>query len=149
MLAGKKIKITILKCFDPKEVFDTLPVTLPSEPKPCEYFEEGQEMIIGEDLKMPDNFCNVAWHTIFPSIRTLSFGGNLPWFKEQGVACPERLFACPGPNEISGYWGCFAIPYSKICLHNAVPAWYSQGRHSNRRSMFFGRVTNRILRVGR
>ncbi|UCH37510.1 MAG: TIGR04076 family protein [Candidatus Bathyarchaeota archaeon] len=35
---------------------------------------------------MPEGFCTSAWNSIYGSIRTLSFGGNFPWFKENGIA---------------------------------------------------------------
>ena len=81
-----KVRITIMRKFRPDEVFDEFPVTVPEEPRDCEYFEKGQEMIVDENLEMPDGFCTVAWQSIFPTVRILSFGGNYPWFKEEGVA---------------------------------------------------------------
>jgi uncharacterized repeat protein (TIGR04076 family) len=89
-----KVKITVLKRLSPSEVFEKEPVTPASPLGACELFHDGQEFIIGEDGKMPNGFCTSAWHTIFSSVRILSFGGNLPWFKERGVAincCSDGL----------------------------------------------------------
>ncbi len=51
----------------------------------CERFKEGQEFIV-ENLDMPKGFCTSAWVSIYGNVRLLAFGGNLPWFKEKGVA---------------------------------------------------------------
>ena len=80
-----KVKITVLRRFNPSDVFPKNPVT-PVEPlQACELFREGQEFIV-EDLRMPEGFCTSAWVSIYSNVRLLSFGGDLPWFKEKGVA---------------------------------------------------------------
>ncbi len=81
-----KVKITVLKRFEPSEVFEVSPVTPAGHFEACELYEDGQEIIIGEDIRIPDGFCQAAWHTIYGTIRTLAFGGDLPWYKEKGVA---------------------------------------------------------------
>jgi uncharacterized repeat protein (TIGR04076 family) len=89
-----KVKITVLKRFNPSEVFEKGPVT-PARPlAACDVFRDGQEFVVEQNGKMPDGFCTSAWHTIFPNVRILSFGGNLPWFKEKGVSvscCSDGL----------------------------------------------------------
>jgi len=80
-----KLKITVLKRQDPKEIFDEYPVAERDWFVPCEVYEDGQEFILDE-LKMPDGFCGSAWQTIYPNVRTLSFGGNIPYFEEEGVS---------------------------------------------------------------
>lgn len=47
--------------------------------------EDGQEFIV-ENMSIPKNFCNTAWLSIYSIVRLLSFGFDLPWFKEKGVA---------------------------------------------------------------
>lgn len=87
------VKITVLRRMKPSEIFDEMPVTTVNPPEACPMLREGQEFIV-EDLKMPEGFCTTAWHTIWCNIRTLSFGANLPWYKEKGVAlnsCYEGL----------------------------------------------------------
>lgn len=86
MAERNKVKITVLKRFSPSEVFEKSPVTPATPLAACELFTDGQEFLVGEDGKMPEGFCTSAWHTIFSNVRTLTFGGNLPWFKERGVA---------------------------------------------------------------
>jgi len=95
MVEPCKVKITVLKRLHPSEVFETSPVT-PLEPLgACEVFRDGQEFIVdAEEGEMPEDFCSAAWHSIYCNIRTLAFGGNLPWYEEKGVAincCPDGL----------------------------------------------------------
>jgi len=85
MVELHKIRITVLKRFHPSEVFGKSPVT-PVEPLgTCGLFEDNQEFIV-ENQRMPEGFCTSAWASIYGNIRLLSFGGDLPWFKEKGVA---------------------------------------------------------------
>ena len=89
-----QIRITVLRRFSPTEVFETSPVTPVKPLGSCGLYSDGQEFIVGEDLKMPEGFCPGAWHTMYCSVRTLAFGGNLPWYKEKGVAincCTDGL----------------------------------------------------------
>jgi len=89
-----KLKITVLKRQDPTELFDTLPVAKKDWMVPCGIYEDGQEIIVEENLRMPEGFCASAWQTIYHNIRTLGFGGNLPYFDEKGVAvscCSDGL----------------------------------------------------------
>jgi uncharacterized repeat protein (TIGR04076 family) len=86
MVTLNKVKITVLKRFSSSEVFKKSPVTPVSPLGACELFREGQEFIVGEDLKMPEGFCTSAWVSIYGNVRLLGFGGDLPWFQEKGVA---------------------------------------------------------------
>jgi uncharacterized repeat protein (TIGR04076 family) len=80
-----KVRITVLRRFKPREVFKKSPVTPVSPMGECDIFKDGQEFIL-DSMKMPDGFCNSAWVSIYANVRLLMFGGNLPWFKEKGVA---------------------------------------------------------------
>jgi len=49
----------------------------------------GQEFVFDNDW--PGHFCPAAFHAIYPNLRTLQYGGNIPW-EEPGsvhVACPD------------------------------------------------------------
>lgn len=88
------VKVTVLKRMHPREVFEESPAT-PVEPLgACDYFKDGQEFV-SDGGGMPEGFpCTSAWITLFPAVRTLSFGGNMPWFKEEGLSimcCPDGL----------------------------------------------------------
>jgi uncharacterized repeat protein (TIGR04076 family) len=84
-----KVRITVLRRFDPAEVFKVSPVTLVPPFTPlgsCERYRDDQEFVIGEDMKMPEGFCTSAWVSLYPTVRMLGFGGNPPWWKEKGVS---------------------------------------------------------------
>jgi uncharacterized repeat protein (TIGR04076 family) len=85
-MSRNKVKITVLKRLDPKEIFDELPVAERDWFVPCGLFQDGQEFILEEDLKMPEGFCTLAWHSIYLNVRTIGYGGNIPAFEEEGVA---------------------------------------------------------------
>ncbi len=93
MAKRHKVKITVLKRLNPSEVFKKSPAT-PIEPLgPCKLFTDGQEFVV-EAGRTPEGFCTSAWHTIYGNVKTLGFGGNLPWYKEKGIAincCTDGL----------------------------------------------------------
>ena len=89
-----KIKITVLRRFSPKEVFAKNPVTPVRPMVACERLKDGQEFFIGQDRAMPEGFCPSAWQSIYANVRTLQFGGNMPFYKEKGIAiscCTDGL----------------------------------------------------------
>jgi uncharacterized repeat protein (TIGR04076 family) len=50
----------------------------------------GDEFAVGEQI--PPNFCPWAFHSLFPFIQVLAFGGSFPWEKDRdkaSVACPD------------------------------------------------------------
>lgn len=60
---------------------------------PCSIYEEGQELLV-EDLSMPEGFCPSAWRAIYHNVRTLGYGGELPFHDEGNVAvncCTDGL----------------------------------------------------------
>jgi uncharacterized repeat protein (TIGR04076 family) len=85
MMKLHKIKITVLKRFSPSDVFAESPATPVSPMATCELFEDNQKFIV-ESLEMPKGFCTSAWVSIYGNVRLLAFGGNLPWYKEKGIA---------------------------------------------------------------
>jgi len=94
MADRNKLKITVLKRQDPSEIFEALPVARKDWMVPCKVYEDGQEFIVEENLRMPEGFCPSAWYAIYPNVKTLGFGGNLPYFDEKGVAvscCTDGL----------------------------------------------------------
>ena len=99
MVERRKVKITVLRRFKPSEVFKKPPVIHIPNPRTgtleaCEVFRDGQEFIVGEEGKMPEGFCTSAWVSIYPNVSLLSFGGDLPFLKEKGVAvncCTDGL----------------------------------------------------------
>ena len=87
-----KVKVTVLKRFNPEEVFKDPPVKAKYS-GPCPIFKEGQ--VFHVDDSMPTGFCPYAWDAIFWAIVTLRSNGNFSeWYQEPGVAvacCTDGL----------------------------------------------------------
>ena len=88
-----EVKIVVLGRVTPKEIFKEYPV----KGKPveaCTVYEDGQEFIVDESGKMPEGFCAWAWEDISKSVHLLRFGGNYPWYEEEGISincCTDGL----------------------------------------------------------
>lgn len=86
MVKLNRVKITVLRRFKPEEVFEKQILTpVEGDNEDCSVFKDGQEFIV-EGSKMPEGFCGSAWNALFGNVRLLQFGGDLPWYKERGVA---------------------------------------------------------------
>jgi uncharacterized repeat protein (TIGR04076 family) len=79
------LKITVLRVFHPDEVYgDNYPIQKQDWMGPCYIHKQGQTYKVHEGEK-PENFCSAAWAAIYPHIRLLMMGGNMPG-REQGIA---------------------------------------------------------------
>jgi len=85
MVQIHKVKITVLRRFHPAEVFEKSPITSKTSFGKCDRLEDGQEFIV-ENMAIPEGFCNTALLSIYSNVRLLSYGFDLPWFEEKGVA---------------------------------------------------------------
>lgn len=93
MVERGRVKITVLKKTDSKQIFGESP-PLGQSVEACTRFEEGQVFIVGEDGDMPYGFCHWAWNDINKKVVTLMFGGSFPWVKEEGTSiscCTDGL----------------------------------------------------------
>ncbi|MBU7014563.1 MAG: TIGR04076 family protein [Theionarchaea archaeon] len=82
----EQVKITVVKRMHPSEVFENPPVTPAESLGACGILKDGQQFV-SKGGAMPEGFpCTSAWITLFPSVRVLSFGGDMPWFKEKGIS---------------------------------------------------------------
>lgn len=90
----RSIKITVLKKMYNKEY--ALKYTQNNAPK-CESFEVGEEFIVQNAVRPPENFCAWAWVDIQRSVQTLLRGGNFSdtgWMKKDTeliVACSDGI----------------------------------------------------------
>jgi uncharacterized repeat protein (TIGR04076 family) len=94
MSENARAKITVLKVFDPKDVFEESPVKMSGPRVPCSIHHEGQEFIVENDMKMPGGFCHWAWNIINTGVKVLIFGGDYPWSEEPGTSvlcCADGL----------------------------------------------------------
>ena len=88
-----RVRITVLKRSRPEEVFRESPIK-GGPTRACEVFEDGQEFIVDESGRMPEGFCSWAWDDISKVVNVLRFGGNFPWFEEEGISincCTDGL----------------------------------------------------------
>jgi len=80
-----KVKITVVKKVNNKDMFgDNPPLGFTAVPE-CDRLEVGQEFI-SEECSCPPGFCYWAFADIQRDIVHLLFGGSYPWMKEKGVA---------------------------------------------------------------
>jgi len=88
-----KVKITALKRFQPSEVFKEAQVK-GAPIHACSVYKDGQEFIVEESGNMPAGFCSWAWDDLYKVVNVLRFGGDFPWFEEEGVSvncCTDGL----------------------------------------------------------
>ncbi len=88
-----KLKITVLKRTDTKQIFGDNP-PMGQAIEACGMFREGQEFIVGENGGMPEGFCHWAWNDIYKVVTALMYGGSFPWMKEEGTSvscCTDGL----------------------------------------------------------
>ena len=79
-----KVKITVTKKVDNKDMFgDNPPVGFTTKPV-CDRLEVGQEFL-SERVSCPEGFCAWAFADIQRDIAHLSLGGDFPWIKEKGT----------------------------------------------------------------
>ena len=80
-----ELRITVLKMFHPDEVFgEEYPIKKQNWMGHCYIHHEGQEYTVTEG-EMPEGFCSGAWVAIYPHVRMLLMGGNMPG-TEPGIA---------------------------------------------------------------
>ena len=86
MANRSKLKVTVLKKLNGKDIFgEKLPLT-PNYSLVCDKFEEGREFYVGDDGVMPDGFCPWAWDSITREVVHLQLQGDFPWYQEKGAA---------------------------------------------------------------
>ena len=79
-----KLKITVLKKFNPKDVFGHDYMNPRGEIVPtCYVFDEGEEFLI-ENLEKPEKFCGWGWKTVVKDLELLDSGEDVTW-SEPGV----------------------------------------------------------------
>ncbi len=79
------LKICVLRVFNPDEVFgEDYPIVKQEWMGPCYMHKAGQEFTV-RNGEMPAGFCSSAWAAIYPHVRMLLMGGNMPG-TEAGIA---------------------------------------------------------------
>ena len=84
-----RVKITVLR----RAVFEDLCNEYGSESflshggcGPCGRYEDGQEFLLENGLRMPEDFCSYAWADIRHELMVVLNGGNRPYIGPEGTA---------------------------------------------------------------
>jgi len=81
---ASRLKITVLRRFEPEEVLDT--EYKGGATSACSVYEDGQVLHVEEGGGMPKVFCGGAWGDLYKVVQTLQFNGNFKWFGDPGVS---------------------------------------------------------------
>ncbi|MHA1365325.1 MAG: TIGR04076 family protein [Candidatus Heimdallarchaeota archaeon] len=77
MITGKKVKITVVKVFEPKDIIGKDFILESGEKIPkCPFFKEGNEFIVNKWGEQPEGFCQFAFHSISKFVDILRLGGG-------------------------------------------------------------------------
>jgi uncharacterized repeat protein (TIGR04076 family) len=93
MTSTHKLRITVLRRLGPSDIFDQMPVSRREWMIPCSLYKDGQEFLL-KGPSIPEGFCPSAWRAIYHNVRTLGYGGELPFHDEGNVAvncCTDGL----------------------------------------------------------
>ena len=94
MKERRKVKITVVRKLDSKEIFgDHMPEFTDNFKTTCPLWEEGKEFLLEEEelgvsvvgMCMPRDFCSWAWHDIHRDLTVQQWGGDSPLVKKTGV----------------------------------------------------------------
>ena len=90
-----KVKVTVVKKLNNKDMFgDNPPAESVLHPE-CEVLELGQEFMVDKLEVSPPGVCSWAFADIQRDIAHLFLGGDYPWMKERGVT----LTCCTDGNR--------------------------------------------------
>jgi len=93
-MSPSKVKITVVKAFEPKDVIGKDFIRLDGKPISKCSLKEGQEYLVNDDGEMPNGFCHHAWFGIYKNVNILRYGGRVPnWTGEDTIysACPDGI----------------------------------------------------------
>ncbi len=94
-MSPSKVKITVVKMFEPKDVIGEDFMKSDGKPIPkCGFLRQGQEFFVKDTGQMPDGFCEHAWYGIYKSVDILRYDGSIPdWTGEDTIysACPDGI----------------------------------------------------------
>lgn len=91
-----KVKITVIKKLNSKDLYGENPPATVGEPPECGMLDTGQEFIIDAASveECPPGLCSWAFADIHRDIMHILYGGDFPWMKDKGVAiscCTDGL----------------------------------------------------------
>jgi len=91
-----KVKITVIKKLNTKDLYGENSPAAASEPTECEMLNIGQEFIIDTASveECPPGLCSWAFADIHRDVMHILYGGDFPWMKDKGVViscCTDGL----------------------------------------------------------
>ena len=91
-----RIKITVVKVFEPKDIIGKDFIRASGKPVPkCSFFEEGDQFLVPETGAMPEEFiCQHAFYAINKYVEVLRLGGSIEdWTGEDTIygVCPDGI----------------------------------------------------------
>ncbi|MHA2031735.1 MAG: TIGR04076 family protein [Candidatus Kariarchaeaceae archaeon] len=90
----EKVKITVIKKFNPDEIFGHEIIHASGKPIPqCPFFEEGQEIFAENSFIKPEEFCGWAWRDLTVRFTKFDLLEDEEWPKkgETYVACGDGI----------------------------------------------------------
>ncbi|UCC19620.1 MAG: TIGR04076 family protein [Promethearchaeota archaeon] len=89
-----KVKITVVKQFQPKDIFGYDYTLVSGKTVTKCSLKEGKEFISDGTGNMPEGFCPHAWNSIFKNVHLLTWGGGYSETIGEGISfgvCPDGL----------------------------------------------------------
>lgn len=90
-----RCKITVLKKLYNKELVEEYcSLNLPDNCTGCPHFKVGEEYIVENHNRVPQEFCSWAWADIQKDVLTIMFDGSFPWINKKGMTitcCTDGL----------------------------------------------------------
>lgn len=84
------VKITIVKTEFYPDLVKEVNTEVEGEFGPCEFFKEGQELIISSIDQIPEGFCAWAWADIERDIALILYGGQ----PQPVLKNPHSMYSC-------------------------------------------------------
>lgn len=96
MPVKSKVKITVIKKMSTGDVYgDHSPAQITEDfVQECPVHNVGEEFVVPESGACPNGFCGWAFADIHRDITHLRYGGNFPWYKDEGIqvcCCADGL----------------------------------------------------------
>jgi uncharacterized repeat protein (TIGR04076 family) len=94
-MAPSKLKITVVRVFEPKDVIGEDFIKPDGKPIPKCFLRQGQEFLVKDTGEKPEGFCEHAWWvSVYKSVSILRLGGGAPdWTGQDTIytACPDGI----------------------------------------------------------
>ncbi|MHA1354122.1 MAG: TIGR04076 family protein [Candidatus Heimdallarchaeota archaeon] len=89
-----KVKITVVKNFQPEEVFGKKFYRPSGKEIVSCGFQKDDEYFVGEQGDKPEGFCHHAWYGIYKAVNFVRYGGSYDDWSGEGImygTCPDGI----------------------------------------------------------